>query len=119
MNKQQLKDELIKYSDWYYSQTTINISMTPENKLIDIYLSQLPDEQPEKGKNSFVRYDSIYNYHEDYTHENGNYINSCLHCGREFLGSKYRRYCKVCVNTQIRQPEETGTPFDENLNKKP
>lgn len=34
---------------------------------------------------------------EDASHENGNYSNTCCHCGREFVGHKRRVVCKVCA----------------------
>ena len=34
---------------------------------------------------------------EDYDHENGCYMNTCVHCLRGFLGYKRRGICKVCA----------------------
>lgn len=36
-------------------------------------------------------------WHEDASHENGNYCNTCCHCGREFLGHKRRVSCRACA----------------------
>lgn len=36
------------------------------------------------------------NWIEDYSHENGNYTNTCKICGNEFLGHKRRIICKCC-----------------------
>lgn len=33
---------------------------------------------------------------EDSEHENGRYLNTCLHCKRGFMGHKRRVVCKVC-----------------------
>lgn len=35
-------------------------------------------------------------WHEDASHENGNYCNTCVHCGREFIGHKRRGVCRAC-----------------------
>lgn len=42
-------------------------------------------------------------YPEDEKHENGNYFNTCYHCGRTFVGHKRRAVCKVCAAAP--QPE--------------
>ena len=36
---------------------------------------------------------------EDYSHENGSYYNTCVHCLREFVGHKRRPVCRVCAAT--------------------
>ena len=36
-------------------------------------------------------------WHEDASHENGCYCNTCHHCGRMFTGHKRRVTCKACV----------------------
>lgn len=33
---------------------------------------------------------------EDFTHENGNYMCKCCHCGSMLYGHKRRVSCKVC-----------------------
>lgn len=33
---------------------------------------------------------------EDFSHENGNYINTCFECKRTFKGHKRRPLCKKC-----------------------
>lgn len=33
---------------------------------------------------------------EDFAHENGNYMNTCVHCRSLFYGHKRRASCKVC-----------------------
>lgn len=33
---------------------------------------------------------------EDFTHENGNYLNRCIECGEQFKGHKRRVICKKC-----------------------
>lgn len=38
-------------------------------------------------------------YSEDFSHENGSYHNTCMYCGRGFLGHKRRVICKVCINS--------------------
>ena len=37
---------------------------------------------------------------EDASHENGNYCNTCGHCGREFVGHKRRGLCRACAKPQ-------------------
>ena len=41
-------------------------------------------------------FDDGRNWIEDYGQENGNYINTCVHCGRLFKGNKRRVVCKLC-----------------------
>lgn len=36
------------------------------------------------------------NFPEDYSQENGNYINMCRDCGLSFRGNKHRIWCKMC-----------------------
>jgi hypothetical protein len=36
------------------------------------------------------------NWEEDYGHENGDYINTCVKCNNIFFGHKRRVVCKVC-----------------------
>lgn len=33
---------------------------------------------------------------EDFSHENGNYINKCIKCEKTFFGHKRRVICKKC-----------------------
>lgn len=33
---------------------------------------------------------------EDFIHENGKYMNKCVHCSETFLGHKRRIICKEC-----------------------
>lgn len=53
------------------------------------------------------------NWTEDYSHENGNYLNTCIECKRIFKGHKRRVICKVCSNpdwqkiAQMKCPEDT------------
>ena len=35
---------------------------------------------------------------EDFTHENGNYMNKCIDCKEMFIGHKRRVVCKVCAH---------------------
>jgi len=35
-------------------------------------------------------------WREDFTHENGNYMNVCSKCGETFKGHKRRTICKIC-----------------------
>lgn len=38
---------------------------------------------------------------EDFTHENGNYINTCVDCRESFWGHKRRVVCKECNSPRI------------------
>lgn len=40
--------------------------------------------------------EELSNWTEDFTHENGNYMNVCIFCKNEFKGHKRRVVCKVC-----------------------
>lgn len=37
-------------------------------------------------------------FQEDYQHENGQYLNTCMVCQSTFAGYKRRVVCKVCTN---------------------
>lgn len=41
------------------------------------------------------------NWKEDYEKENGNYINTCITCGKLFGGHKRRVVCKECATGGI------------------
>ena len=34
---------------------------------------------------------------EDFSHENGNYMNKCCICGETFIGYKRRVVCRICI----------------------
>lgn len=38
------------------------------------------------------------NWTEDFSHENGNYMNICKECRNEFFGNKRRVVCKLCFS---------------------
>ena len=38
------------------------------------------------------------NWTDDFSHENGNYVNTCVICDHNFLGHKRRIVCKKCVD---------------------
>ena len=42
--------------------------------------------------------DYVGNWKEDFSHENGNYMNICIRCDEEFLGHKRRVICKKCFS---------------------
>lgn len=35
-------------------------------------------------------------WEEDRSHESGNYVNECCHCGQHFIGHKRRVSCRMC-----------------------
>jgi hypothetical protein len=48
------------------------------------------------------------NWKEDFTHENGNYLNKCIECDHYFRGHKRRVICKLCSDpTPEKKEEET------------
>jgi len=47
-----------------------------------------------------------HDYPEDFEQNNGQYFHICPICGSEFIGHKYRRCCKVCL-------EKTTKAFDD------
>lgn len=47
-------------------------------------------------------------YHEDYPHENGEYVNQCYRCRHYFVGHKRRVCCKICLPTVIEKTEGKG-----------
>jgi hypothetical protein len=47
---------------------------------------------------------------EDFSHENGNYINRCAVCQSAFYGHKRRVVCKACEwDAMVRELERPGT----------
>jgi len=43
---------------------------------------------------------------EDFSHENGNYMNECRLCKKCFLGHKRRMVCKCCAHTVVKLESE-------------
>jgi len=43
------------------------------------------------------------NFKEDYSHENGKYINTCHKCYNLFVGHKHRVRCKLCLTQSNKQ----------------
>jgi hypothetical protein len=50
----------------------------------------------EMALNLVELHDSDKSWKEDYSHENGQYVNKCFECGCFFMGHKRRVACKVC-----------------------
>lgn len=48
--------------------------------------------------------DDEHDYPEDFSHENGNYSNTCYKCNVMFTGHKRRVVCKKCNNPDLPQP---------------
>lgn len=46
---------------------------------------------------------------EDFSHENGQYMCKCCHCGKSFIGHKRRVVCKACDLAEQAQPEPCNT----------
>lgn len=44
----------------------------------------------------YWRDDYELNFPEDFRQENGNYVQKCLYCEKEFRGHKHRSSCKKC-----------------------
>lgn len=42
------------------------------------------------------RLTAMNDWEEDFSHENGNYYNTCCHCEKTFIGHKRRVSCKKC-----------------------
>jgi len=60
-----------------------------------------PETFPEKCP--LINYECLTNFSErdwteDFSHENGNYLNKCLKCNKLFYGYKRRCICKLCKN---------------------
>lgn len=52
------------------------------------------------------------NWEEDYAHENGNYINTCIECKMPFKGHKRRVVCKVCAGPNWEELAKKQAPQD-------
>jgi hypothetical protein len=53
---------------------------------------------------------------EDFTHENGNYMNKCANCGEQFKGHKRRPLCKECGESgnKTEQCQQCSSLKEEN-----
>lgn len=58
--------------------------MQPMNNKTLLDFISLNSDHPEK------------NWTEDFSHENGNYLNHCIICKDDFFGHKRRVLCKSC-----------------------
>lgn len=70
--------------------------------------------------------ENVRNWQYDYTHENGNYVNTCDNCLRKFVGHKRRFTCRECyLITDCFNQNETDEQYflrrkkelDESRNK--
>lgn len=50
--------------------------------------------------------DNPRNWSEDFSHENGNYINTCCFCKLEFIGHKRKIICKRCHDAWENNPNK-------------
>ena len=66
-----------------------------ENGRNNEFPSADPKEFEMTGYNG-IMFDAPQNWTEDYTHENGKYMNICTFCERKFFGHKRRVVCKLC-----------------------
>jgi hypothetical protein len=48
------------------------------------------------------------NWVEDFSHENGNYLNNCISCKKDFIGHKRRVVCKVCAFADVIIVDDDG-----------
>ncbi len=48
--------------------------------------------------NSALKVESVGDWPEDFSHENGNYFRNCFTCKETFRGHKRRTTCKVCAS---------------------
>ena len=55
-------------------------------RCIDEFADALADDSVER------------NWREDYLHENGRYVCSCIRCNKYFIGHKRRVICKECAS---------------------
>lgn len=62
-------------------------------------MSKRLEDDPESYYN-ILKYEG--NWTEDFSHENGNYENRCIHCDHLFFGYKRRVICKLCFNTSTK-----------------
>lgn len=60
-------------------------------------------------------------WHEDFSHENGEYFCVCLGCGVEFVGHKRRHICRKCHMSAKAKYDaltlEEKTQYDEQRDK--
>ena len=97
-------------------------------------LTALKSEKPEID--CMPLHDSPKNWKEDFSHENGNYMNRCMYCNEMFMGHKRRVVCRECafkeetpekellramINVDLGRSEPRGEtaekPTDEEIEK--
>ncbi len=63
------------------------------------------------------------NWTEDFSHENGRYMNSCLYCLGKFVGHKRRVSCRECFDKPMEEidksisKEDLKESFNENIKR--
>jgi len=81
--------EILKVKRDYYGNTEAAIEFAAEE-----YASQFTSNPGYKGIVNFSDRD----WSEDFSLENGNYLNKCIKCNEFFYGYKRRCICKLCKN---------------------
>lgn len=76
--------------DTYHIHFAGGLSLTVKAPPPPLSLKVLRDTTPEERA-----------WHEDAAHDNGNYYNTCHHCGRTFVGHKRRVTCRVCATEEL------------------
>ena len=57
------------------------------------------------------------NWEEDYAHENGNYINKCIDCGKMFRGHKRRIVCKRCDPLKVQYTSDKKWNLEDKVDE--
>jgi|SRR6478609_1341506 len=76
-------------------------------------------EQDKQRIEKFTGFDTLpeRNWEEDFSHENGNYINTCIECKLAFMGHKRRVICKKCATPNWIELAKKKPPEDTKDNK--
>ena len=69
--------------------------MKVESKKVEDSTNALPCAKRMLGE------DYAGNWVEDFSHENGNYLNNCISCKKDFIGHKRRLVCKLCASADV------------------
>ncbi len=86
--------------DFTFDNLTRNHGFFPINEHeLDVYQNKNQQHHKDMIHASYASLQSYSgNWTEDFSHENGNYINMCIECDNTFLGHKRRVLCNNCFN---------------------
>ena len=80
-------------------------------------LVRVPDKGEKPNGEPAIPLPSDRDWKEDFSHENGNYVNKCIECGNRFMGHKRRVICRSCSEPDWVELSKRKPPEDTKDNK--